>query len=71
MLLDEIKTGSPRVLDLTRTRLQVAGYVLAAAEIWPEKFLGARLLSTFDSASSMFIDPALEAVALETTPYRK
>ncbi|RYP86864.1 hypothetical protein EKO23_07780 [Nocardioides guangzhouensis] len=71
ILLDEIKTGNPRTLLIQRTRAQVHGYLAAASEIWSTQFLGVRLLSTLDPATSQFIKPSLEVTALAVTPYRR
>lgn len=71
VLIDEIKTGSPRALELTRTRRQVSEYLDCAKHRWPDRLSGLRLLSTGDPARSLFIHPDGRQQPLSATEYRR
>lgn len=67
ILVDEIKTGSPRSLLLTRTIEQVERYRAACVAAWAELFLGLRLLCVSDPAASVFILPGGGTLPLSST----
>jgi hypothetical protein len=69
LLVDELKTGSPRQLGLPDVRLQADRYRQQARRLWPTRFVGLRLLSTSEPRRSLFIQPAGGVSPLHTTPY--
>lgn len=69
LLLDEIKTGSPRQLLLPNTRRQIDRYRDCAQLAWPGQFVGVRLLSLIDPSRSLFIASDGSTHPLDTTDY--
>ncbi len=71
VLIDEVKVGHHRHLAASSVRSQVLEYVASGRDLWGPRFLGCRLLSTHNPASSTFTDTALHTVPLSSTSYRK
>ena len=69
VLIDEIKTGSPRELGLARTAAQVRRYLDCATQLWPDRFIGVRLLSLADPHRSVLVRPDGSRVPLHRSPY--
>ena len=67
ILVDEIKTGSPRSLRLTCTAEQVERYRAACLAAWAQMFAGLRLLCVSDPDASMFILPNGGTLPLSST----
>ncbi|MBN1093443.1 hypothetical protein JKP75_13245 [Blastococcus sp. TML/M2B] len=55
VLIDEIKAGSPRGISLARTSAQVTRYGDCATRLWPDQFIGIRLLSLTEPHRSVFV----------------
>jgi hypothetical protein len=70
-LLDEIKTGSSRQLELSRTHRQISMYLDCARQEFGDRLAGLRVLSTSDPRRSLFVHPDGEHSPLFATPYRK
>jgi hypothetical protein len=58
ILIDEVKTGNIRTLDLLSTKDQLERYLQCAHTVWADSFVGIRLLSTSDPRASVFVSPA-------------
>ncbi|MGK5111671.1 PD-(D/E)XK nuclease family protein [Geodermatophilus sp. CPCC 205506] len=69
VLIDEIKTGSPRELGLARTTAQVRRYLDCATQLWPDRFIGIRLLSLTEPHRSVLVRPDGSRVPLHRSPY--
>lgn len=69
LLIDEIKAGSPRELGLARTRAQTGRYLDCATQLWPDQFIGIRLLSLADPHRSVLVRPDGNRVPLHETHY--
>jgi hypothetical protein len=69
VLVDELKTGSSRRLELSSTAEQVERYRRACVSAWGEKFQGLRVLSPVEPSRSRLITPDGTALTLNTTPY--
>lgn len=70
-LIDEVKTGSSRQLQLTRTHRQIETYLADARLDFGDDLVGARLLSTTDPGQSQFVHPDGRRQPLHTTPFRR
>ena len=67
VLVDEVKTGG--WLRRPVVTAQVHRYLDCARSVWPDRFVGLRLLSTADPYRSLFYDPAGRDRALHDTPH--
>ena len=69
VLVDEIKTGSPRNVELARTREQIERYRTACLDVWGERYVGLRLIAVGDTARSVFVSPDGTQVPLSSTAH--
>jgi hypothetical protein len=69
LLVDEIKTGSPRELSLARTTAQVTRYLDCATQLWPDQCIGVRLLCLADPRRSVLVRPDGSRAPLPRTAY--
>jgi hypothetical protein len=71
ILLDEIKTGHPRDLQLSSTREQITSYGDCARLRWADRYVGIRVLSTRDPRKSQLVTPNGHWKPLFTTNYQR
>lgn len=69
ILVDELKAGHPRALQLATTREQVRRYTTELVDTWGDRFLGVRLVSLAEPSASLFVGPGCPPVSLAETEY--
>lgn len=68
-LVDEVKAGSPRSLQLSTTASQISRYMTACEAIRGDRFLGIRLISLVEPSASLFFAPGHRPTLLTDTPH--